>query len=248
MATEVSKNTTTPSTKEDYFHIPKWDADPLVVISKRIYDLSFPLPVLFSEPTKEDFDRWYKPEAIAADRGDKIIRLHAGVTFLGAFTTSWALRDIVDPNMVPKGAPRPDDCILVFPDCTARDEIDGPQFRDPETQSLLGTEVFKAFKRVLDFIKMRDSHFTKTLPKHSLFTASRTGDSPEIMLLPLSEVFQHGSSLMGQRAYETVLATVKTHRTATHLGALHDYARRNPNGLNIVEACRIRGRKLVPSA
>lgn len=234
--------------------VQKWDADPLVLVSRRPRVLVFPQSILLREPSKEDAERFafgakdQKGESVrAADRQEVTMQVNAGVTFLGSWTTAWKLLNVEDASKAPRdarGRPVPppyDSCVLVYPTTKARTMFDGPQFRDPATRAILGHQVSQAFKRVFAWIEMQDLEVSQIQGTVGLWQTPPGYESPELMLIPLKEVFaQKGAK--GQWAHASMTASLKWFKDATHLGALHDYACRMEGGWNTAMACRDRAR------
>lgn len=214
-----------------------WDPDPVVVVSRRPRVLYFPPDLLLREATDADVRKWKGDEPGWSATLNKQIAIGAGVTFLGAYTTSWAY--LATPmGTAPKGPPPPEKCVLVepytFASATMRQRGSGNV--DPETGRLIPAKVNAALRRVLAY------HEQHANPH--LFSASDAYDSPELMLLPLSEVFTQRTE-RGQQAHTTVLTTIphlraNRHEVMTPLGALHDYALKfkTRSGEPIVTACR----------
>lgn len=232
-----------PDTTEPPFDPWAWDPDPVVVVSRRPRVLYFPPDLLLREPTEADVKRW--TSANGSGGGDiawsstlnKQLALGAGVTFLGAYTSSWAYHTTA-PGHAPKGPPPPDKMLLVQPYTFASATMSAPGSGnvDPETRRLLPHRVHAALRRVLDYHEKHASpHLFRALDGH---------DAPEVMVLPLSEVFSQRTE-RGQQAHTTVLVTIphlraNRHEVMTPLGALHDYAIKFKTraGDPIVTACR----------
>lgn len=228
-----------------------WDPNPMVAVSRRTRNFLFPASVLLREPTEADLVKWYAPKKVAPDKAPEVtnideqtLTLQAGITFLGCMTTAWALKDVRSASEAPQDgrgrpvAPPYDKCLLVYPENTTRSTFELPQFRDRATRGILGTEVNKAWMRVLAFLKGRDDELTKK-GQLGLWTAVGGYDAPEVMILPLRDILEHKSDL-GQQAYGMTLAAIPWHRNATHLGALHDYACHHAQSWPLVDATRKR--------
>lgn len=222
----------TETAKPDLF---AWDPDPVVVVSRRPRVLYFPTDLLLREPTEADVAKWTADTWPATL--NKPIAVGAGVTFLGTYTSSWAYLSAT-PGNAPKGPPHPEKMRLVQPYTLASSVMSqrGSGNVDPETGRLIPSRVNAALRRVMDF---QEKHVSP-----HLFTAPDGFDAPEIMLLPLSEVFTQRTE-RGQQAHTTVLTTIQhlravRHEVMTPLGALHDYAMKFKTraGEPIVNACR----------
>lgn len=221
------------TSKPDLF---AWDPDPVVVVSRRPRVLYFPPDLLLRDATDKDVALWTSDRWSATQ--NKQLALGAGVTFLGCYTSSWAYHSTA-PGHAPKGPPPPDKCILVQPYTLASATMSqrGSGNVDPETGRLIPSRVNAALRRVMAFQEQHASPY--------LFTAPDGYDAPELMLLPLSEVFTQKTE-RGQQAHTTILTTIphlraNRHETMTPLGALHDYAIkfRTTAGRPIVDACRV---------
>lgn len=212
-----------------------WDPDPVVVVSRRPRVLYFPPDLLLREPSEKDIAKWTSDEWSSTQ--NKQIAVGAGVTFLGTFTSSWAYLSTAVGH-APKGPPPPEKCILVepytFASATMRQRGSGNV--DPETGRLIPSRVHAALRRVMDF---QERHVNP-----HLFATTDGFDAPEVMLLPLSEVFTQRTE-RGHQAHNAVLTAIphlraNRHEVMTPLGALHDYAMKYKNraGEPIVNACR----------
>lgn len=232
------------ATPDDPTPTPAWDPNPLVVVSRRNRNFLFPAAVLLRDPTPEDLLRWYGPKADPAERAEQTVTVLAGITFLGAMTTCWKLKDIRNASEAPqdaKGRPVPpsyDSCLLVNPENSTRNSFDLPQFRDRATRAILGPKVHEAWKRVFAFLKTRDEEQTKQ-GQLGLWATAGGYDAPEMMLMPLRDALEHRTDL-GQQAYGITLAAIPWVRNATHLGALHDHACHHAQAWPLVEAARKR--------
>lgn len=216
-----------------------WESDPTVLVSRRSRILMFPQALVERTPSAAEVAAWYAPDAGAhRTRSEQMLSIHAGVTFLGAYTTSWDYLHTT-PGHAPTGAPRPDKCLLVRP--MTKVELTDPRSGnvDPETRRLIPAKVRAILHRIVGYLKDQ-----KLSGAHDLFTAPDGFDAPELMLLPLSEVIEQRTE-RGQQAHAMVINTIPHLRrdpqhVATPLGALHDYAlrARHNRGAAIVAACR----------
>lgn len=212
-----------------------WDPDPVVVVSRRPRVLYFPPDLLSREPTEADVALWTSDRWSSTQ--NKMLAIGAGVTFLGCYTSSWAYLSTTMGH-APKGPPPPDKCILVQPYTFASSVLTSRTSGnvDPETGRLIPARVNAALRRVIDYHQQHENPH--------LFRATDGYDAPELMLLPLSEVFSQRTE-RGQQAHTTVLTTIPHLRAVRHdvmtpLGALHDYALKHKTraGEPIVAACR----------
>lgn len=236
-AAEKTPPLSEPETSADPF---AWDPDPIVLVSRRPRVLYFPGALALREPTAADIaawtaDRGSERPATPDTRQDQQLAISAGVTFLGAYTSSWAYHTTT-PGHAPSGPPRPDQMLLVMPFHEAHAVIDNLRngYKDRETARLRPEKVRAFFLRVLGYAA-----------KHSvphLFTTPDGFDAPELQLLRLSEIFKQNTD-NGQQAHAAIINAIPHLRaqrfeTITPLGALHDYAIRSKHGRAIMEACR----------
>jgi hypothetical protein len=243
-----------PADTESQEIVQKWDADPIVVVSRRPRTLIFPQPLLAREASEQELAKWalgavdkHGDPLRASDRQESTLTINAGITFLGSWTTCWKLLNVEDASKAPRDgrdrplAPSYDSCVLVYPVTKARTVFDQPAFRDPATRAIIGKQVHSAFKRVFEHLQLRDMELSQSTGELGLFTAPPGYDSPEIMVMPLKDVFsQKGKE--GQWAHQHMTQSLKWFKDATHLGALHDYAVRFPGGWNTAMLCRDRAR------
>lgn len=227
-----------------------WDPNPIVLVSKRIRIFSFPQDLLLGPVDAEIRKAWRKPESRAGDRGEISVTINAGVTFLGNRTSAWALRKIDDPGRAPRTAsgepvaPPDNDCVILYPDMSARDVLRGQEFRLPETDQLRSGKIHDAMLRVLSYWQEIDAEVVAK-GKPGLWKSNHGYDAPELILCRLNELL-HQNTPLGQKAYSHVRGSIRTYRETRHLGALHDYAVRAPASWVLVEDCRSRARVLKP--
>jgi len=220
---------------------PEWDKDPIVCVSARERDLSFPASLLTREATPADIAKWTGADLMAA-RNEHTFRLCAGVNFLGTFTTQWRLRDVQSQAQAPKAAPSPDECGIIWPSSRADGVINGaPMFKFPESRALNPAAIHAGWMRVLAYLRAQEAARaadTGAAPL-VLFAPDNGHDAPQVILCRLSEVLTQRTTL-GQQAHPHMVNAIKWAKDGAHLGALHDYAVRSPSAWNIAEACRIR--------
>jgi hypothetical protein len=172
------------------------------------------------------------------------MRIEAGITFLGAFTTQWALQTVDTRDRGPKmSAPPLDACSLQWPAGTADNTIKtAGAFRcagAPETVD--PAKVSAAWRRVLDYLRAEETRIIEESgnPSLGLFTAVSGFDAPEIVVARLSEVLGQKTDA-GQAGHQHLSNAIAWAKNGRHLGALHDYAVRTPGAWSIVESCRAR--------
>jgi len=205
-----------------------WDRDPVVLVSRRPRNVAFPGGLIHRDPSAADLKAWRDPTARNVANEHKL-NIGAGVNFLGALTSAWALRGVPGPGQAPRSAPPDTDLMIVNPDTTASAMLRGPAFVDRETRRVVPARVHAALMRVLDWLKGEEAHLQKErgiLPQ--LFTADDGFDpeGPEFAVMPLSEVFSQRTD-RGRYAYAAAKAGIKWAKSGSHLGALHDYACRD---------------------
>lgn len=234
MAKPDPSSDTTPNSAE-------WDRDPIVCVSARERDISFPAALLVRAPTDADVAKW-NGDSLTAARNDQRFRLAAGVNFLGTFTTQWRLRDIPSQNAAPKLAPSPDHCAVIWPSSGADGTINAaPVFKFPGTMTLNPAAIHAGWMRVLDYLRAQEArHAADTGQAPLVLFAPASGhEAPQVIVCRLSEVLTQRTEA-GQQAHPHMTNAIKWAKNGAHLGALHDYAVRNPSGWNIAEACRQR--------
>lgn len=218
----------------------EWTRDPLVLVSRRIRDIAFPGALLLRDPTEEDLRRWRDPNSRNSGASEHKVRVLAGVTFLGALTSAWALRAVSGPGQAPRGAPADDAMILVQPTSSASGVLGGHQFIDRETRAVVPQRVHEAWLRVFRWLKQEDLRSAEERGDRPLLFCPADGfDVPEVMLVRLSEVLRHTSE-DGRMAYPAVTNSLRWHKDGRHLGALHDYAVREPAAWPLVTEIRAR--------
>jgi hypothetical protein len=198
-----------------------WDPDPLVLVSRRGRALYFPGALLRAPATDAQVKTWTATEARTGERDEKHVALLAGVNFLGALTSTWALRAVVGHN-VPTGAPAPDKCALLWPYTSGHDRVTGVASGnvDRETGRLRPDRVQAAILRVLEYHRAHAD-------TEGLWSPQDAFDAPELAIMRLSELFRQASP-EASAAHSATIAAIKFARrtpdvTAT-LGGLHDYA------------------------
>ncbi len=215
-----------------------WDPDPLVLVSRRPRIIYFPKSLAMREATDADRRAWRTDTSTSVQRQEEQMSFGAGVTFLGAYTTSWADLD-ARPGQAP-ATPDPRKMLLVEPFTRVRDLITRQENKDPATGRLIPARVHAVYLRILEHHRHeaeegRAGAINPWAPANGF-------DAPELALLRLSEVFLQRTEA-GQHAHSTVLTTIKhlrrdRHEVLTPLGALHDHAIRHRSGAAVVEECR----------
>lgn len=211
-----------------------WEADPVVVVSRRPRALYYPADLLRGDATPAQVKAWTDPKGGEYER--KFLALQAGVNFIGVLTSSWLYKNF-DGRSAPQAAPPPDKCILLYPDTNGRDVLTSPRTgtTDRETGRLIPAKIRAIFERILRFHK---AHLSTG--DDNLWDAPDGFDAPELMLMPLSEIFaQRGAEAAG--AHVTVVQSIKFLRASAGvetLGALHDYAIRHRSGNAIAGECK----------
>lgn len=218
----------------------EWTRDPLVLVSRRIRDLSFPGALLLRDPTEADLRRWRDTNSRTNNVNEHKVRVLAGVTFLGALTTAWALRAVTGPGQAPRSAPADDALILVRPTSSADGLLNGHQFVDRDTRKVVPRLVHEAWLRVMRWLEREDVEGARERGERPLIFGAADGhDAPECMLVPLSEVLRQ-STEAGRQAYPAVVNSFRWHKDGRHLGALHDYAVRDAAAWPLVDGMRQR--------
>lgn len=217
-----------------------WDPDPVVLVSKRPRRLYFPRLLIDRDPTTDEIKAWTTPPDplpngatrpgphLPSVRQDQWIVAQTGVTFLGTFSTSWA--DLLTvPGHAP-ALPNMQRAILAQPVTQAQAAIIGnPANKDHATGRMRPDKVRTIFERVFRYLR---EHRHPSTP--DLWTSVDGYDAPEMMLLPLSELFTQ-STAAGQHAHAMVFKSIPhlrrvVHETVAPLGVLHDYAIRSRSG------------------
>ena len=219
----------------------EWTRDPTVIVSRRPRNVAFPGGLIHREPTPKDVAAWRNVDARNAATEHKLV-LGAGVNFLGALTSSWALRAVNGPGQAPRSAPPDGDIMLVTPETTASALLRGPAFVDRDTRRVVPGRVHAALMRVVEWLRNEEKHLERErgiLPL--LFTAEDGFDpeGPEVAVMPLSELLCQRSD-RGRYAYSAAKAGIKWAKNGAHLGALHDYACREPAAWLLAQDARDR--------
>lgn len=213
-----------------------WDPDPTVLVARKSYRLYFPRPLVERALTEAE---------AASMKPDQWVAVQAGVTFLGTLSTSWA-----DLTTIPGHASTVPDmrrAVLAQPATQAQQTITSPAARnkDAATGRLRPDKVRAIFDRVFSYLKDH-RHPTAT----DLWTSVDGFDAPELVILPLSELFKQNTD-RGQQAHAAVFTAIPhlrrvPHETVTPLGVLHDYAiraSRSGGATAILGACRAKAAK-----
>lgn len=233
--------TKNPAAELDFPVTAEWDRDPYAIASRRARNIAFPAVLLLRPATETELAKWR--DATGMERGDATMRIEAGVTFLGALTTQWALQSVDDRAKAPKQAPPVEACTLLWPSGTADNTIKtAAAFRcagAPET--IDPAKVSAAWRRVLDYLRAEEARIIEESgnPSLALFTAVSGFDAPEMVVCRLSEVLGQKTDA-GQAGHQHLSNAIAWAKNGRHLGALHDYAVRTPGAWSIVESCRAR--------
>ena len=226
---------------------PAWTADPVVAVSKRMRVLEFPSVLLQRDATPAECDAW----RLGPQQQMDVIRTHrvtlmAGVTVLGAVTTSWALLDVPSRERAPRQAPPLDACRIVMPMTTAHNLVnDGAQFKatgadgQPDYEYVDPAKVSAAWERVLAYLRRQEEALRASgmhLPA-PLFWTQRGFDAPELTVGRLSDFLTQREDTH-RAAYPFITAGIKGVRDGLHLGAFHDYCARSDRGWNLAMECR----------
>jgi hypothetical protein len=224
-------------------YVPKWDADPVVLCSRRARIIPFPTVLLLREPTAADLQAINAPPELGRVRDESQMTVLAGVNFLGAFTTAWdpLMFRAASAQAAPRSAPNTDHCILVAPYCRNGDLSKRPGFFDRDTGRVRTEAVHAAWLRVLAWLRTREAAQVERDGQANvpLFVAEQGYDAPEFVQCRLSEVLTQRSE-SGQHAFQHAQGAVLHSKDGAHLGALHDYAVRTPTGWTLATACRQR--------
>ena len=232
---------TAPSDAPDAPPSFEWDNDPTVVVSRRPRNVAFPGGLIFREPTAGDLKAWRDPNARNAATEHKLT-LGAGVNFLGALTSAWSLRGVPGPGQAPRSAPPDTELMIINPETTASAMLRGPGFIDRDSRRVVPARVHAALLRVLNWLKDEEKYLMRERGvKPHLFTADDGFDpeGPEVAVMPLSEVFGQRTD-RGRYAYTAAKAGIKWCKSGAHLGALHDYACREPAAWLLAQDARER--------
>ena len=217
-----------------------WDRDPIVVASRRARVLYFPAKLLLAEVTEVDLAKWSHKDSTGMERGDASVRIEAGVTFIGAFTTQWALRTVTSTAQAPKSSPPFDACTLLWPSSTTDNTIKkAAAFRVPGTSDVSPAAVNAGWLRVFAYLRKQEERVLADTgaPSLALFTALDGFDAPEVIVTRLSDILGQRTEA-GQHAHPHLANAIAYSKNGRHLGALHDYAVRHPGAWSIVESCR----------
>lgn len=236
-AMPLVEKTTTPPPMPPPTADDAWDPDPIVLVSRRDRSLYFPGALLRGDPSSEQIKVWTNPQGRVGERDERFLKLTAGVNFLGTLTSSWLYRTF-DGRTAPQGPPAVDKCILLYPDTNGRDALTSPRggHIDRETGRLIPARVKATIGRVLDYHRKHMS-----AGDDDLWTTPDGFDAPELVLMPLSQIFAQASP-EAAGAHTTTVQSIRflrrTPAVAATLGALHDYAVRSRAGAAIVGECR----------
>src|SRR5574338_1579436 len=83
-----------------------WDPDPMVLVSRRNRVVVVPTDILRGEMSPEQVKRWSTPISEigqVGSRQERQVAFVAGVNFLGAHTSVWALRGTAESRRAPHG-------------------------------------------------------------------------------------------------------------------------------------------------
>jgi hypothetical protein len=219
-----------------------WDPDPTVLVSKRSRRFMVPKSLFERAATDRDRKMWHLEASDGHRRPDEAwLTIHAGVTFLGTLSTSWRDLQAAGPGQC-SAMPDMSRAVLAQPVSQAQQTIVNTYAnKDPATGRLLPPAVFAIFARVVEYL--RDEQ------QPGLWRTDDAFDAPEMMLLPLSEVFSQRTNA-GQQANAMVTAAIPVlrrslHETITPLGVLHDYAIRHRGGgaAAIASLCKAKSAK-----
>lgn len=225
-------------------YTPKWDADPVVLCSRRSRIIPFPTLLLLRQPTEAEARAIAAPPELGKVYDTGHMTVDAGANFLGAMTTAWdpqAFR-AASSQAVPRGAPSVDHCILVAPHSRSINIERRAGFVDRDTGLVIPSAVHAAWMRVLDWLRAQEAAQIAGPAGQAnvpLFTAEQGYDAPEFVVCKLSEMLSQRTEA-GQHAYQHAHGAIPHAKDGAHLGALHDYAARTTTGWTLAVACRAR--------
>lgn len=221
----------------------EWDRDPYVIASRRARNIAFPAVLLLRPATETELTKWRSVDSTGMDRSDASMRIEAGITFLGALTTQWALQSVDNQAKAPKNPPPLDVCSLLWPSGTADNTIkNAAAFRCAGAlEAVDPAKVTAAWLRVLSYLREQETRVCDEsgTPSLALFTPVSGFDAPEMVVARLSEVLRQKTE-EGQAGHQHLSNAIAWAKNGRHLGALHDYAVRTPGAWSIVESCRAR--------
>ena len=214
----------------------EWQSNPTVLVSKRTRKVQFPRALLNGEATPEQMAKWLAPESTSIERSETTLTMLAGVTFLGTWTSAWALRGIGSAGQAPKGALAESSMVLVTP--PSAQVIDARGFKDRESGRPRPDVQHAAWLRVLAYLRARGKLLAEA-GDFDMWSPDDGAEGPEVMLMPLDDLLRRKTHA-GQQAEAATLAAIPWCRASDHLGALHDYAIRHSASAAIATACRAR--------
>ena len=118
----------------------------------------------------------------------------------------------------------------------------GPAFVDRETRRVVPARVHAALLRVVEWLRNEERHLQDTKGVQPLLFTADDGfdpEGPEVAVMPLSEVFAQRTD-RGRYAYAAAQAGIRWAKSGSHLGALHDYACREPAAWLLAQGARER--------
>ena len=214
----------------------EWQSNPTVLVSKRGRRVQFPRALLSSEATAEQMAKWLAPESTSIERNEATLTILAGVTFLAAWTSSFALRSISGAGQAPQGPLATALMILVSP--PSAQVVDAKGFKDRETGRPHPGNQHAAWLRVIAYLRARGKLLAEA-GDFDMWTTDDGAEGPELQTLPLQDLLLRKTEA-GRVAEAATLAAIPWCRAGDHLGALHDYAIRHSASSAIATSCRAR--------
>jgi hypothetical protein len=217
-----------------------WDPDPTVLVSRRSRRFYVPRVLFERDATEAERATWKSRDSLASQRGDSHVVAQAGLTFLGTLMTSW--RDwTAHSSAQVSQVPDMSRAVLLQPISQAQETIRGDmRHKDRATGRLIPSHVRAIFERVFGYVQEVHADLWRPMDHD---------DAPEMLILPLSEVFSQRTD-RGQQANAIITAAIPVlrrvqHETVTPVCALHDYAIRARGGgaAAILAACKAKGAK-----